>query len=133
MTGIPGDTGAAWSTETCPVCGDDFLQLEAHFRGLTTCDPPDGFFDEDTEDADTYHTRHGSGFEDAREVVLERADRRCERCGITDDEHRERGDLFPPNGGLHVHHKTPTTDFDDMSKAHDPSNLEVLCANCHGV
>jgi hypothetical protein len=125
--------GVPAESETCPVCGEDFLQLDAHFRGLTTCDPPDGYFDDvdDTDDGDTYHTRHGREFEEAREEVLERADYRCERCGITDDEHRERDDLFPPNGGLHIHHKADTTEFDDVSKAHRLSNLVALCAECH--
>lgn len=114
------------------MCGDDFLQLDAHFRGLVTCDPPDGYFDDhDADDGLSFDQRHGPDFEDSREVALERAGYRCERCGITDDEHRERDDLFPPNGGLHVHHKTPTTDFDDVAEAHDPDNLEVLCAECH--
>jgi len=99
------------------------------------CRHDDGEEDEDggTYGGDTYDTRHGRQFKQAREEALERADYRCERCGITDDEHRERDDLFPPNGGLHIHHKVDTTEFDDVSKAHELDNLEVLCAECHGV
>jgi ribosomal protein S27AE len=124
--------GVPKESSTCPKCGEDFLRLDSHFRGLTTCEPPPGFFgDEADADTDTYHTRHGSDFKEARKAALERSGYRCERCGMTNTEHKERDDLF--GGGLHVHHKVDTTEYDDMSKAHDLSNLEVLCAECHGV
>lgn len=95
------------------------------------------FADEDERDTDgqadgdTYSSRHGSEFRQAREEALQQAGYQCEQCGLTDEEHRQRDGLF--GEGLHVHHKKDTTAFDDMSKAHDLSNLVVLCADCHGV
>ena len=83
------------------------------------------------ETGNTFDMRHGSDFKAIRSDVLERSEYRCEECGLADDEHRQRDDLFPPNGGLHIHHKIPTTEFDDPADAHVLSNLVSLCAECH--
>lgn len=47
--------GVPKESTTCPECGEDFLRLDAHFRGLTTCDSPDGFFDDDPYSTDDTH------------------------------------------------------------------------------
>lgn len=49
---------------------------------------------------------------------------------MTDNEHRERDDLF--GKGLHVHHIVDVTEFDNWDDAHTLDNLETLCALCHG-
>lgn len=80
---------------------------------------------------DTFDQRHGPDFESQREKALEQAGYECEQCGISDEEHRERDDLFPPNRGLHVHHIVDTTEFETREEMHALDNLAVLCADCH--
>ena len=112
-------------TATCDRCGTTFEALAEHDR----CVPCQEGEREVPDDSPTYATRHGPAFEDIRDDVLERDDRECRGCGISDAEHRQRDDLF--GGGLHVHHIRPVTDFDDPDDAHRLSNLTVLCADCH--
>ncbi|MYK58478.1 MAG: HNH endonuclease, partial [Rhodospirillaceae bacterium] len=50
----------------------------------------------------------------ARRKALERARRRCERCGAT--------------GRLEAHHRVPLA---EGGAPRDPDNLEVLCPACH--
>ena len=72
-----------------------------------------------------YDSRHGSEFQEAREVALERAGYECQSCGISNEQHIKRDDLF--GGGLHVHHKTATSE----GGTHAQENLVVVCADCH--
>jgi 5-methylcytosine-specific restriction endonuclease McrA len=80
---------------------------------------------------DQYTAYYGVEWTQIRERVLEQYSHECVSCGMSNEEHKLRGDLFPPNGGLHVHHKTPAKDFDDYGGANELSNLEPRCAPCH--
>jgi 5-methylcytosine-specific restriction endonuclease McrA len=80
---------------------------------------------------DQYTSYYGVKWPEIRERVLEQHDYECVSCGMTNDEHKAREDLFPPNGGLHIHHKTPAKEFDDYGGANELSNLEPRCAPCH--
>ena len=56
----------------------------------------------------------GAHWERTRQRALERAGRRCERCGRP--------------GRLEVHHKTA---LEDGGAPYAPDNLRVLCRDCH--
>ena len=114
----------------CDVCGEIWIDDE-YAEVCDTCEPANPDTDED--ETLTFDQRHGPEFKEARTIALERADHKCERCGITNAEHKRRDDLFPPDGGLHAHHKTPTTEFEDRDVMNSVDNLEILCADCHGV
>lgn len=73
----------------------------------------------------------GAKFDAVREDVLEAQDYQCADCGMTDEEHRERDDLWPEDGGLHVHHKREIWEFDNPQDAHFEDNCVALCVNCH--
>lgn len=96
---------------------------------------------------DTRHTsagdrggsyNYGSNWKRQRRKALEQAGYRCERCGMTQAEHRERyGD--PTRGvglGLDVHHRVKAKlcrrwDLPSLEEANRLANLEVLCQECH--
>ena len=64
--------------------------------------------------AQTRRAASGRKWRKARRLAIERAGRRCERCGAA--------------GRLQVHHKTPLC---EGGAARDPGNLEALCPPCH--
>lgn len=100
--------------------------------GVTT--PEDDDSEDTTEreykgNKDEYTAYYGSDWEDIRRAVLERDGFECQSCGISHIQHKKREDLF--GGGLHIHHKTPTKEFDTYDEANALSNLVALCADCH--
>jgi len=127
--------GVPKETTTCQQCGDEFKNVHTHWNHWATdCQPPDEPEDEQRTYSgykDAYTSYYGTSWEDVRQRVLDRDDRRCQGCGITNAEHRERGDLFPPDGGLHVHHKDKAKNFDSHDDANSLDNLVALCADCH--
>lgn len=80
-------------------------------------------------ESSSYDRFHGEAFQNARERVLARQGGRCFNCGLSDDAHADRDDLF--GDGLHVHHIEPASSFDSPRDAHRDSNLVALCADCH--
>lgn len=80
---------------------------------------------------DTHYVRHRSDkLERLRQKAKERDGYQCVDCGITDEEHRERDDLF--GEGLHVHHKIPVMAFgSNVEEAHYLENLITVCAEHH--
>lgn len=73
----------------------------------------------------------GLNWNEQRSKALIRDRFRCQNCGMSDSEHRERDDMFPPNAGLHVHHIVPFRTFDRAEKANRVDNLVTLCFECH--
>jgi len=80
---------------------------------------------------DRYTGYYGTSWEAIRQRVLERDNRQCQQCGLSDEAHRDRGDLFPPGGGLHIHHRVKAKEFDSRQEANSLDNLVALCASCH--
>lgn len=76
-----------------------------------------------TEDSDP---RYGKSWSKQRERCLDRDSHKCQRCGITSEEHQETVGV-----DLHVHHITPAREFDDHKERNKLSNLVTLCASCH--
>lgn len=56
------------------------------------------------------------------ESVRDRAGRRCEHCGMSEEENGRR---------LDVNHIIPFHQHKNKTKANSPSNLEALCRSCH--
>jgi len=78
----------------------------------------------------SYSTRHyGSKWELNRLLTKISDNFKCVDCGMSEQEHKNRDDLF--GGGLHVHHKVPTKEFGNSDEAHALWNLITLCDNCH--
>jgi 5-methylcytosine-specific restriction endonuclease McrA len=103
-------------TLTCPECGGEFTRQQSNARGENTyCSKEckDQAWDKGVTD-EMYR-----GFWKYREEVQER-DEVCQRCG------HDGSDQF-----LDVHHITPVRKFDDPDKAHQLSNLVLLCRSCH--
>lgn len=73
----------------------------------------------------------GENWEEQRSKALKRDGYRCQLCGLSNQEHRERDDMYPPNAGLHVHHIIPFRECDDADSANRLENLISLCYRCH--
>lgn len=127
-SGIPGVT--VEYRNVCTDCGEIWMST-SYSEYCDSCQPDP--VDDSEQDhfgwEDRFTGHYGEDWENARAAVLERDNHRCQNCGLTDDEHRERNDLF--GGGLHVHHRKAAQDFDDREAAHDIANLIALCAPCH--
>jgi len=75
----------------------------------------------------------GPNWEEKSEKARERDGNKCQRCGITGQEHRSQH-----GQKLHVHHITPRSEFEDgdglnYERPNRLSNLITLCARCHVV
>lgn len=67
-------------------------------------------------------TFRGHDWNEIAEKARERAKRKCQHCGKTEQENGRR---------LDVHHKTPFNQMQSKRKANLPENLEALCKSCH--
>lgn len=74
---------------------------------------------------------YGDRWPEIRKKVLERDGYQCVECGVSQQEHKSRDDLFPPGKGLHIHHIEPFSNFDDRQEANRLENLEAVCDRCH--
>lgn len=63
----------------------------------------------------------GANWKRARAAVIERADNKCEFCGISLDEVKRYA----------VHHIIGAHEFDSVADAHFADNLAVICQSCH--
>jgi len=70
--------------------------------------------------------RYYGSWDKARSKALERDQYRCQSCGATNDEHKEKY-----TNGLDVHHHTKIAQFDDAETANELNNLITLCRICH--
>lgn len=132
------NTGSGESVElTCQNCGEQFVrwksQAEAYENNLCS-----------RECANEFHKGRFSGEDNAmweggwspepfgdnwyeqREKALKRDSYQCQDCGLEDGQHQQ---TF--GHGLHVHHLTPRSEFDDLEEANKIDNLVVLCNPCH--
>jgi len=75
-----------------------------------------------------YDEYYGPNWYDQRRKVLKRDQHRCQRCGITEPQHRQES-----GRGLDVHHKTPFREFNDYTEANQLENLISLCLSCHMI
>lgn len=74
---------------------------------------------------------YGPSWYQARRDALDRDDHRCQRCGLSEPEAKERY-----TNGLNVHHIRPAVEFKDGGEfdheaANELSNLITLCHGCH--
>lgn len=98
-------------TKKCPVCSTEFTTKKGHKREKMTCSYScSNTFFRSGENNPNY--RHGHKKTYRNLVKYEK----CERCGYSD---------YPVI--LQVHHR------DHNHQNNDPSNLEVLCPNCHCI
>lgn len=73
------------------------------------------------------HPNYGPNWQKQREKALSRDNRRCQRCGIDSESHKEKY-----GRDLDVHHITPARKYDDYDEQNRLSNLISLCRKCHG-
>lgn len=69
---------------------------------------------------------YGENWHEVRRSVLDRDDRTCQRCGISESEHEDQHEMK-----LDVHHEQPIRTFDAPEEANDTDNLVTLCRKCH--
>lgn len=69
---------------------------------------------------------YGENWYRKRRSALIRDQYRCQRCGITDPEHRNEQSF-----GLDIHHIEPLRSFDSPEEANRLDNLLTLCRKCH--
>jgi len=74
------------------------------------------------------HGKRGIYWEKQRLKAVERDGFECQRCGMTEKEHRSDFGV-----GLHVHHKKAAKKFESDKEAHQLSNLITLCSPCHRI
>lgn len=98
-------------TKECPVCGKAFQTKEGHKKEKRTCSYAcsNTYFRSGTD-----HPNYKDGSRKKYRNLVTYT--QCERCGYKD--HPEI---------LQVHHK------DHNHSNNDPSNLEVVCPNCHCI
>lgn len=89
---------------------------------------PDSLSDGESKQ-ERYERKHTGSFPELRRAVLERDGFRCVECGMSDEEHKKAD--TGTNGGLHIHHVKPVSEFDDPEDAHTLDNLKSLCEGCH--
>lgn len=71
---------------------------------------------------------YGDNWMCQRRKALRRDDYECQRCGITQSEHRDQTDI-----GLDVHHQRPIRTFQSPESANTLDNLVTLCRSCHNT
>lgn len=106
----------------CDNCGKEFEKYESQieYSGSSHCSWECRYEDRGWEPG------YGESWYPQRRKAIERDDYECQKCGIGQEECREKY-----YSGLHVHHKTPYREFDSDVKAHKLDNLETLCPPCH--
>ena len=73
------------------------------------------------------HYEYGAGWTgEKRETVRERDGRKCQACGMSEDEHLKRYECR-----LDVHHIVPAARIDDAEKRNAKDNLVTMCRSCH--
>lgn len=118
----------------CPDCKNYFLDVKKHTRHSSNDCGNRGEEKEENQGKSTYQKRketYGENWQEAREKVLERDGYECRGCGMTHEEHKQDDSLFPPDKGLHVHHKIKASTFDTPKEANKINNLVSLCYDCH--
>jgi len=68
----------------------------------------------------------GPHWDDIRETVLERDNRKCALCGLSESAH-----AVSTGRSLPVHHMTPVADCDGWDEANAIGNLISVCITCH--
>ena len=84
-------------------------------------------FSSDTRNAQKYNANQKNHFGGRRDEILARAGGRCEMCGMTDEESRQK-----EGRGLDIHHRDGRGRTSG-SPNHADDNLMVLCRRCHST
>jgi hypothetical protein len=129
----------AWADDPlklqCPVCGERFERESYKVKGdVATCSKEcfRAYLSQIRmgEDNPAYKGgpigSYGGAWGRFRRAALERANYCCELCGKTNEQCRTDHGC-----SLHGHHITPVRTFDDPSKAHETSEVMMLCIPCH--
>lgn len=110
-------------TVTCPNCDTEFQRRAS--LDTEYCSPACW-----SEDLYPGTDRYTGRWYRQRRNALERDNRRCTICGISEKAHQERA-----GQGLDVHHSVPVRLFDrwgvPVSDAHELRNLVTVCRSCH--
>jgi 5-methylcytosine-specific restriction endonuclease McrA len=99
---------------TCPECGEKAIEREDPGGRITVACRPCKIGKRLLKRKSNY----GKSWDEVREWVLERDNHTCQECGATSCE-------------LHVHHLENLVWFKTTKDAHNPSNLQTLCEDCH--
>ena len=124
-------------TLECETCGDEFgrwpsqvQKYEHHFCSKECANKfhEGRFAGEDNAmwEGGWSPESFGDNWHEQREKALERDDYECQDCELGNEQHQQ---TF--GHGLHVHHLTPRSEFEDLEKANEVENLVTLCNPCH--
>jgi len=105
---------------------DLFCSEECFYRWLRDGNAPSGE-EHHQYKADSKTPNYGPSWPPQRRRAKERDGYKCQSCGISSTEHKEKY-----GSDLHVHHIKPWHEFDDHKERNELNNLITLCVSCHG-
>jgi len=130
-----------YETTECEYCGDEFEEQTGNpnrfcSRKCQANSQSEEFSGEDWhlygkcgKEHPTYtghEDYYGSNWQEQRKAAIERDNRKCVACGISQKEHKVEFDC-----DLHVHHIQPIATFDTPEGANNLNNLITLCRKDH--
>jgi 5-methylcytosine-specific restriction endonuclease McrA len=132
-----GEKNPNWSggneDVVCQNCGEEFEKIPANVSDLNFCCEgcrtewiSNNWVGENHPAWTGGSSQYLDGWHKRRKEVRERDDYQCQNCGVEQSEHEEEHGMK-----LHVHHKTPRKEFDDVKTADRDDNLVTLCTSCH--
>jgi len=131
------EPGSLWNAQvelTCPQCDGTFSVPPSQAAGRTYCSRQcqNRWRSENLVGEKHWGWKgggelyYGENWEETRSDVLDRDDRQCQSCGLSDQQHRERS-----GESLHIHHVQPLRSFEGTKRANRLDNLVALCRVCH--
>lgn len=132
----------------CATCGDDVYVPPSHTTQVGGYEQRNHFCDKQCESV--FKTKEwrgenhpsydggrlkllGPNWHDQRKKALKRDNHECQKCGMTQTEHKDKHDQE-----LHVHHRVPRKQIlsddpttEEFVLANSLHNLQTLCVSCH--